>query len=249
MLAIALVHWMVWPDISSSNYRSEWPAKNYLPFFFLGYFIFGILIGGNSFPGFKSSGATIRYLTLPSSHFEKFLLQWGIRVLLFILLYPILFKFTVNYTADIYLNYQTAYLKSKGLSLDLLPKIGNFSFIEIFKGNNESNLVLIMISLMGLGGISLLFLGGTFFGKWNILKGPLAILLLVFVFFLHLVVLSHILVPEHTQGWAITFKIGGPEIIEGIPLPLPLFSGLIFLGLLSVVSWIAAYWRMKEKEV
>jgi|GEM_PF-2181141 len=249
MLAIGLVHWFNYPDagLPQINYSYRpWESKRYLPTFILGYIVFGIIIGGNSFPGLKNNNSTIRYLSLPASVFEKFLFQWGTRILLFLILYPLIFKLTVNFTADIYLDHLASILVSEGKSLDLLPKIDYLIYSEYFGKNSEPILLLFLFLLMGIGGISLMFLGGTIFRKWNILLGPITILFLVFVFFLHLVILSHFLVPESTEGWEINFKIGGPEIIKD--LPLPILSGFVFLGLLSIVSWVVAYLRLKERE-
>ncbi|MBD8490849.1 hypothetical protein IFO69_19005 [Echinicola sp. CAU 1574] len=254
MLGIATVLWIAFPgEIKMGHGYSvtsvPFKSNSYNIFLFLGAVIYGIAIVGNSFPGLKNEKKTLIHLLLPSSNLEKFLLQWGVRVFLFLVLYPILFKFTADITSEIYLAIHKYYLSSNNLKPSLFPQIEKFSFKQ-FIGNNpktftlNSSFVVAMYTLT----VSIVFFGGTIFKRWNILLGPLSIMGLILIVFIYLVILSNILNPTQRGFWDINLNINAPKLFNDL-IPLTMFTTLIFGILFSVVLWVATYFRFKEKEV
>lgn len=127
MLIMGLFFWSVFPDFPKPDYplysSPDWKSKNYIPLLILGYIVFGVFIVGKSFPWLRNSGSVTSYLTLPASIFEKYMVQWVIRVFLFLIIYPLAFQLTANVTADIYLNSYESFLISNNLPMDKLPEM------------------------------------------------------------------------------------------------------------------------------
>ncbi|AWW29035.1 hypothetical protein DN752_02160 [Echinicola strongylocentroti] len=246
MLALGIILWVFFPDFHLSH-EPSWRATNFLPFIILGYLIFGILIAGNSFPGFKSKTATIGYLTLPASTFEKFTAQWVIRILLFMVLYPLIFKITANLTASLYMAFH-----SPPTASDFAGQIEYFTFVKAFDLDQPDRAVnfficTIVISFPTLG-ISLLFLTSTFFKKWNALLGPLSILVLLFVILFYNVTIFHLLDPFNSIFLGNEVKLEHPKVINNT-VPLVFFSAVCLVILLCFICWLTTYFRLKEKQV
>lgn len=252
MLAISIILWMIFPgDITKNGYSGTsiiFESRNFTPFFILGYVIFGIIIVGNSFPGLKNERQTIKYLLIPASNFEKFIVQWSFRVFLFIILYPLLFKFTANLTADSYVALHEYYVSSKGFKATLLPQIERFTFTDFVGKTNQPTLTTMGLCIVYGLGVSLLFFGSTIFKKWNLLLGPLSIIGLLLLILLYLTILSNILNPSSLKFWSINLRVDKPiffdEKVELISL-----TTLVLGSLFCVSSWITAYFRLKELEV
>ncbi len=58
--------------------------------------VFGILYVGHSFPAFRSKERAMNYLMLPASHFEKFLLEFVLKICLLIVMLPLLYWLTFH---------------------------------------------------------------------------------------------------------------------------------------------------------
>ncbi|GGF26123.1 hypothetical protein [Echinicola rosea] len=252
MLIMALLFWYVFPDLPKSTdalYASPgWRSKNYIPMLFLGYIIFGIFIVGKSFPSFRNSGSVTSFLTLPASTFEKYLVQWIIRIALFLVLYPLIFQITANVTADLYLENYKSFLLSNNLPMDKLPGIDKFRFFDLFGDANEATIGRISIICMGVLGASLLFLGSTIFKKWNLFFGPLSILVMIFFIYAYLCIVSYFIVPEQSDFWVIGFKGNQPAYFDE-EIPLIGLSALIIAAIGAITCWLATYFRLKEKQV
>jgi len=67
------------------------PNIDFYSFYYIGFYISGILIAGTAFSDFRKKESTIMYLTLPASAFEKLLSQLIIVSLGFILFYTAAF--------------------------------------------------------------------------------------------------------------------------------------------------------------
>ncbi len=59
--------------------------------FFSGLYIMGILVAGLAFPNLRTKEKTISYLSLPASHFEKFLAEFLLTTICFVVAYVALF--------------------------------------------------------------------------------------------------------------------------------------------------------------
>ncbi|WP_186756651.1 hypothetical protein [Echinicola salinicaeni] len=252
MFGIGFVLWLNFPgEITKNGYNStslNFGISSYTFPLFLGYFIYGIIIIGNSFPSLKNERKTLKYLLLPASTFEKFLLQWGIRVFLFLILYPLLFKFTANITGDIYLGIHKYYISQKGFQTTMFPEISKFTFSHYYNEQPKAKILFLIVGILWSLGASLLFLGATYLKNWNLFLGPICITALIFIIYLYLVLLSNFINPDPRHFWNITLK-GDKPVFFNDEIPLILISAMSIGIILSFVSWATAYYRLKEREV
>lgn len=250
MLAIGLVHWFIWPN-NPENYSStgyKWKVESYLASFLLGYFIFGTVISGKSFPGLKTNSSTILYLSIPASAFEKILAEWIIRVILFTILYPILFQLSANLTLAVYKGVNSEYFSSivpgvRGIEIDY------FSIKEIFANDKFKNSAL-GINLLIISTLSFFFLTGTVFRKWNIIKGPLlALLLYSSSLFLYLLIF-YIVNSDGIRIWDGITNYKHPKIyLFSSEIPLTELVGMFLSICFPIICLIVTYFKIKEKEV
>jgi len=220
-------------------------AGNYIPFLVIGYFIMCVFLMGRSFPAFKNKYSSTIYLTLPASSLEKGLVQWLLRLALPLILYPILFWITANLTVELYYIFMSFYMSHDIWYIHLNKE--NFGFHHLgFLGKGEQTLVKLLFVSLYLGIPSILLLGSISANKWANIKTILACGILALLYVSFLVLLSHILYPDNTSGFEIQLN-GGPLVYDGIPLMVVI--SIIFISAIPIVSWIAFYLKLKEREV
>lgn len=251
MIIIGVLFWSIFPSytetIKGQNFQPSWNKDSYYPFLISGYIIFGTFIVGKSFPYFKNKQTLTTYLTLPASTLEKFLLQWVLRIIGFLVIYPIIFQLTTNLTVDLYLMVQKAKLSSIGLPMEKLPTIHKASLLSFLETSEKSYLILIVTLTISFLGVSLLFYLSTIYKQWNIIFGPLTVMALIFFIILYMMSLSNIVVADQVKFWDFKLELNYPTVFDD--LPLILVSTLVIAVAASIACWIAAYFRLKEKEV
>jgi len=75
----------------------NWDQKSYEVTFFSFFFLLGIVFSGLSFPAFRSKEKSMTYLMLPASASEKYIFEFLVRVVLYIILMPLLFWLVANF--------------------------------------------------------------------------------------------------------------------------------------------------------
>ncbi|RDC64012.1 hypothetical protein [Adhaeribacter pallidiroseus] len=199
-------------------------------------FIFSLLGAGSVFTStvFAHLGdkkKAMAALTLPASHFEKYLVAW---------LYSFLI-FSVVFTLSFYL--------VVGLVLNLdNPGAEPVKYLNIFSTENEVYLVFLIFAFIH--GIALW--GSVFFQKLHFIKTAFAfflgLMLLVFLNYHGLEMLLNrdlmVAMPFNNIGFQDKdqyYYLDLPEIKPYFTKLLPVVLGLIF--------WLAAYFGLKEKQV
>lgn len=81
----------------SVNHFVRWDQKSYEVTFFSFFFLLGIIFSGLSFPAFRSKEKSMTYLMLPASASEKYIFEFLVRVVLYIILMPLLFWMVANF--------------------------------------------------------------------------------------------------------------------------------------------------------
>jgi hypothetical protein len=172
----------------------------------------------------------IAYLTLPASHFEKYLVAWLYSFLIFLVIYGISFYFIALFL----LNVKHVAGQAEGV-INILGR-----------PNLEMSLIYAFLH-------SIAFLGAAYFNKLHFIKTG-------FVFFVSmglLILLNKILLDTMTGRTVeatppfgnLRFTDNGQMVDVNLfyknqnPYLFALIIGLIFL------FWIAAYYRLKEKQV
>ena len=209
--------------------------RSYYAPLFIFFIIFGtILSAGTSFPALRSSNNSINYLLLPASTLEKFLVQFFIRILAFVLLfipiYWLIFKFSYNFY---------------GLFGTVLESVKSYSLLSPFQGEIEGiDFYLIIVSVI----ISSLFafVGATYFKKYALFKSIFTFALTAVFLFLLMVLLSHLFF-DHTTKEFFEIKLRSYSVYENIK-NLQLYFAVLFTAT-SLILFMLAYFKLKEREI
>ena len=185
---------------------------------------------------------------LPSSHFEKYAVQFLMRVLLPIIVYPLLFWLASVVSVQIFTLGDLIFSYSNESSN---PEVAQLSDLFTIPGAQ------IPIIYWIIGGViclipSLMFSGGVFFGKWNFLLMPLSMVAVWGFMTLSSLVLSVIVHPDtiSKEGGQFKFEMFNfdkPEIFPNTPVTILLVALLIWASVL--VAYLASYFKLTEKEV
>jgi hypothetical protein len=221
--------------VSTAHYLSDFKTQYYTPIFFLT-LISGIIISvGTSFPSLRTSQKSINYLLLPASNLEKVMVQGFFRIIVFIVLFIPLYWMSFKLSYGIYGLFEWDNF------LEVAP-IGLFDFSE--KKLLVLDVCAIIFSIISLA--SFLFVGAVYFKKYAVFKTILAFGILVFMWFLLMVLFSHIFYPSSSRDF---FRIHFDDYkinkgLEGSQLLAYIFGIASSLFLLPL-----AYFKFKEKEV
>jgi hypothetical protein len=211
----------------------QWENQNYMNFFIFLFIILGMFYSSLSFPAFRSKEKSITYLMLPSSRSEKFIFEFLVRLLLFILFLPLIFWLIANAEGAIVHQYVPRFINYKFVFREGITEIvkrwnlggwGVYTTIQFF--------LFILIAN---------FAGACHFTKSTLIKTLLTIsgiacgyILLAFLLFkgLHLSeyqpAQSGILFPGNNKEMIIVFALG---------------ATIVNLSLITI-----AWFRFKEKE-
>jgi hypothetical protein len=131
----------------------------------------------------------------------------------------------------------------------VLIEVSEISFFELtlFMSSPDNSLV-VQLLILGISLLlfSLLFAGSLYFGKWNVVLTPLS----TFVFYLILagssIGLSHMLLSK-TSMFSFDISLDQPEIFTDVPLIILICIFLLYTA--SALSYVVAYFKLKEREV
>jgi hypothetical protein len=220
---------------------SIWEKSSYLGIF-IGFklLVFFVVIA-QSFKELRSRSSAEFYLLLPATVLEKVSAQFVFLITLAELILPFVFWLAI----------QSAYWFWTGLIAggSVLIEVSEISFFELtmFMSSSDNSLaVQLLIVGISLLLFSLLFVGSLYFGKWNVVLTPLS----VFVYYLILagssIGLSQMLFSEESM-FSFNISIDQPEIFDSVPLIILLILVLLYSA--SLLSYVVAYFKLKEREV
>lgn len=190
---------------------------------------------GLSFPELSSRKRTCNYLLLPSSIFEKYLVQFFIRLLIFIPLAIFLF---------ILLTYISRSIATQiNIFQGRFFEIENFDIMKVFDNKNFLDSFFLSMALFSLA--TFFFSARLFFKRFALVKTVFLGAGLIFLFLCFMVLMSHIFYPE-TQG----FNIRLNDIILNEKLRLS--NTMLYVYYIAGLSWIFflvfGYYKLKEKQ-
>ena len=191
---------------------------------------------GNAFPVLKNQIKTTNYLLAPGSTFEKFMVQFVIRVVIAIPVALIIFWIAVHLA-------KASLIPDPSIGYDPAVKIPDFHFkglLNLMYYKDVPPLILGIFSYY-----TFLFAGSVYFNRYVLAKTIILTGAILFSIYLSFLLFSHIVFPAETHGYNVYFKVYNiTEDIDNIKLflyTLASFSWLFFLPL--------AYFKLKEKEV
>ena len=197
----------------------------FLTFFILG----GSIFTANIFSNFSEKRKAIAGLTLPASHFEKYLLGWLFTAILFPVVYTSLF-----YIVDI------AVLRSFSGSHYTPRTINVFS--------KEYRIVFLFYALFQ----SISLCGAIYFRKLHFIKTAFLFFLLVFGLLTLNTWMMGSLIPEKVRTTMFFDGVGfvqkGYHYYQIKPAHPETYFNLC-MALLTVAFWLSAYFKIKEKQV
>ncbi len=195
-------------------------------FYFIGLFIAGFFISGSAFSNFRNKEKTMSYLTLPASSSEKFISEWLLTSIIYIIIYSVIF-FVFN------------------LLVFLIGDVFNFkvSFINLF---TEETLRMFLHYII----IQSVLLAGAATFK----KIPLFFTISsIFIFGLIITVYITLLTLS-IKGQFEVFRFSGNGI-QGNNFNYDLkdhwllhVPGIMYYYVTAPVFWIYTYFKLKEKE-
>lgn len=217
---------------------SKFTSTNYTPLFYLTFIIGIVVVVGTSFPQLRNKKSTINYLTFPISTFEKFLLQFGIRIFAFMILFIPLFWLEFKLADIIYNLFEWRnYVKIDSFTL--------FEPILFDKRLEPLDIFTIIASLFSLA--AFLFAGTTYFKKKAFPKTIFSFALFgLFVFLLFVLNTSIFYIDRFSLKDKIVY-FNDYKISEN------LWNIQLFFYAIGIASSLfllpLAYFKLKEKEI
>ncbi len=229
--------------VKGSSNQWIWQAGAYVGIY-IGFKILIIfLVVAQSFLDLRSQSSAERYLLLPASTLEKLISQVVFKFGLAELVLPIVFWLGAKAALALWLG-SIQQLFDLPMAAELVSF--DFDMLWSFPGNQNWAVYLLMWGMI-LITPSIFFTGSLFFGKWNIVLTPLSIIVFYLILAGSSLALSQALFSKEESVWSFNISIDQPEIFTDVPLMILLLIFLLFLG--TVLSFVTAYYKLKEREV
>ncbi|WP_439489669.1 hypothetical protein [Algoriphagus sp.] len=223
-----------------------WRSVDYNSIFFNGFIFLSVLGISQSFVELREKNTSIRYLTLPASIIEKYLIQLCMRLVLPLTLYPIVFWLGANLSVDVYY-----FIQHEILEKTALPEIHKVEVLYLYwipRTTMAMNMVYWTIFGLTISIPTLMFMGGIVFGKWNFVMMPLAVTIILALFFGSHFGLSWLVnASPFGAGGNYSIRIDNPEVMDGVPLLIFISSILVWPALF--LTFLLPYLKLKEREV
>ena len=195
------------------------------------------LITGTGFPELRDKSKTIYFLTIPASIFEKYLVQFFIRIICFTIIYHILFWVSLKFAHHFYMltDYNKHYI------------IYDYSIFSSIKETSSQVMYLMVLFIITL--CLFLFAGSVIFRKYSLFKTVFTIIAFPFGIYVILLIYSYIFHPGATDGFYPTlynrYIYGNGTYGYATNLILIITIAIITSLLLIPL----AYFKLKEKEL
>ncbi|MDG1277739.1 MAG: hypothetical protein P8O16_10685 [Algoriphagus sp.] len=225
----------------------RWESGYYHGVFIIGLFILSFLAVGQSFLDLREKKSARLYLTLPASHLEKYTVQFLMRVFLPLVCYPLLFWVASILSVELFKLGDLIFSYSSESSNPEVAQLGDLLKLPEFQISVVYWLAVGLLFMI----LSLMFSGGVFFGKWNFILMPLTVLFVYGIMAVSTIGLLWLLKPDSIQ-WEEQIKfdlpnIDAPEVFPDVPLLM--FVSAILIWLVAILSYVASYFKLTEKEV
>lgn len=225
-------------------YGYVWKSEDYGFYVLVGFIFLSVFGISQTFIDLRTKNTSIRYLTLPASTMEKYIVQVCLRLVLPLVIYPIVFWLAANLSVDVYYFIQHSLLektaveeihKMEVLYLYLLPFSTNDVGFNILVG------LVLSVPLLS-------FMGGIIFGKWSFIAMPIAVAVFLLIMFGSFFGLSWIVdASAFGAGGSYSIRIDDPEVFKGVPLFI--LVCLILIWSAVFLPFIVTYLKLKEREV
>lgn len=231
-IAIYAITYILFINSSNSSFRHQ----DYIPLLLIYLMVVGVFIG-TSFPALTDQIKKTNYLLAPGSLFEKYMVQFVTRIVIFIPLALSIFWIGVHLAKTTVILFPIWNTNYSGIE--------DYHFFDLFRNQNLRMVDIMAIFLSIFSMASLLFAGCTYFNRFALVKTLIVTTVTVFTIICSMVLFSHLFYPAETNGFDIrlkTYKIG-----------YDLYNTQLAIYLLGGLSWLfflpLTYFKLKEKEV
>ena len=203
---------------------------------FIVFYLMGVgVVIGTAFPALTNQIKTTNYLLAPGSTFEKYMVQFVIRMVIFIPIALIIFWISAHLA-------KASLVPDPTIGFDPEVSIADFSFGSLFNRLYYKDIAPIILGIFSM--YAFLFAGSVSFNRFALPKTLIFAGGILVTMLFSLVLFSHIFYPLETQGFEIKLK---PYKVGDID------NYKVFLYCWACLSWpfflLFAYFKLKEKEV
>lgn len=220
-----------------------WEKGAYYGVFLTFKLLIWFLVIAQSFKALRRRSSAELFLLLPASVLEKLVAQVVFLIGLAELILPFLFWLAVRAAHWIWVG---MIAKIKGIEGSIDVSIFDLTFFLPNIGDQNWGVFLLIYGL-GLILTSWFFLGSLYFGKWNVVLSPLTMFLTYAVLAGSSIALSRVLFFREEEAWRFQINVNQPEIFPDVPLIMLVLIFLLYAG--SLLSYVIAYFKLKEREV
>ena len=203
----------------------------------------GVVVG-TAFPDLTDKIKMSNYLLSPGSAFEKFLVQFLVRLSLFIPIALGIFWIVIRLAKASLTPDPEVFYRNQFFDPSLIPYF-EFRLLVTNRVGELINTWQIFFMVFGfLSYGAYLFAGATYFKRYALIKTVLISGILYCICILFSMILSHVFYPQETHGFGL--------YMQTFSVTEHLVSTQFFMLSLSLLSWIfflaIAYFKLKEKE-
>jgi hypothetical protein len=204
---------------------------------FIVFYLMGVgVVIGTAFPALTNQIKTSNYLLAPGSTFEKYMVQFVIRMVIFIPIALLLFWISAHLA-------KASLVPDPRIGFDPEVSIANFSFSDLLNGVAFMDKLTIIFTIFSIA--CLLFAGSVYFNQFALVKTLILTGIIIGAVILSFVIFSHIFYPEIVHGFDIHLEpYNITEEQNNFQLGFFILGGFSWLFFLPL-----AYFKLKEKEV
>jgi hypothetical protein len=205
---------------------------------FIIFYMMGVgIVVGTSFPAINNQIKMSNYLLVPGSTFEKFMVQFVIRIVLFIPIALLIFWICAHLA-------KASLIPFSKIGYDSAVQIADFHYRDLIERMHPIDRVPAITSIFS--ALCTLFAGSVYFKRFALVKTLVSLGIIYFAIIFSFILFSNIFFPYETSNLRTidfhTYKISRD-----------LTNTQLFAYLIGCLSWIfflpLAYFKLKEKEL
>lgn len=216
--------------------HSGWNMRGWEPIFILGFYFAGAIYAGFAFPGFRSKERTQTELLIPVTNLERLIYEFFVKVIAFIILYPIVFYISSSVAVGII---NTFHLNTVNATLN---DISTFPFKTISLASLIKPMppgVFTMICMLSVAVLTIAYAGAATFRKLPFIKTVVftGSVLLSGIAYISLISKRFSLENSWPNFFAHRFTEKQGFLI-----------GTLVFAFITLVALVYTYFKLKEKE-
>ncbi len=217
---------MLLTQISLLSFSSGWHRNQWSAFYLVSLAIFGIIFFGKSFSALRKKESAINFMILPASTFEKFIYEFLSKILITLIIYGVLFPIIADLSA-----FLAQFINSDNT-------IKYFSYADLIDKPIEYIRLIVFLYILA---FSLIFAGTTAFKKRPVLMTFIFLGLVAISTIGYLYIISEKLNLNNGISYTLRTQFYNDNKL--------LTAFTCAMAITSIISWIYAYFKIKEKEV